>query len=166
MLPGPGGECGEAAASQKSGVMSTDFIHRGPDLNAVIALLAAARLPVEDLTAEHCENFYYLGAANLPNALVGLEVFGDVALLRSLAVAQGARGAGSGSRLLAHAEAGAREMGVKRLYLLTTTAEKFFASRNYTKTPRESAPDAIRRTREFSGICPASSAFMVKHLQG
>lgn len=33
-----------------------------------------------------------------------------------------------------------------------------------TEAARESAPDAIRGTREFSGICPESAVFMVKHL--
>lgn len=33
-----------------------------------------------------------------------------------------------------------------------------------TEVARESAPDAIRGTREFSAICPESAVFMVKHL--
>jgi protein-tyrosine-phosphatase len=33
------------------------------------------------------------------------------------------------------------------------------------RTPREAAPPAIRATREFAGICPASSSFMVRQIQ-
>ena len=69
-----------------------------------------------------------------------------------------------GSRLVAHAERHARDQGVQSLYLLTTTAEKFFLRRGYARIPREEAPAAIKGTKEFSGICPASSAFMVKQL--
>ena len=96
--------------------------------------------------------------------MVGLELFGEVALLRSLAVASSRRGSGLGSRLVAHAERHARDQGVQSLFLLTTTAEKFFLRRGYTRIPRDEAPAAIKGTREFSGICPASSAFMVKNL--
>jgi len=34
----------------------------------------------------------------------------------------------------------------------------------YRRRARENAPDAIRRTKEFSDLCPSSSAFMVKVL--
>ena len=45
------------------------------------------------------------------------------------------------------------------------TAESFFARHGYASADRDDAPPAIRATREFSGICPASSAFMRKLLQ-
>ena len=96
--------------------------------------------------------------------VVGLELFGEVALLRSLAVASSRRGTGVGSGLVAHAERHARDQGVQSLFLLTTTAEKFFLRRGYTRIPRDEAPAAIKGTKEFSGICPSSSAFMVKQL--
>jgi amino-acid N-acetyltransferase len=135
-----------------------------PPLEAAVRLLAAAKLPTEDLTAAHCENFFYAGPAADPTGLVGLEVYDDVALLRSLVVVPDRRGAGEGSELLRHAEEQARARGVRSLFILTTTAEEFFARHGYQRAPRESAPEAIRATREFAGICPASSAFMVRHL--
>jgi len=144
--------------------MPSEAIHRGPEYKAAIALLAAVNLPVEDLTPAHCRDFFYMGLPGLPTALVGLEMFGDVALLRSLAVAQGSRGSGAGSRLVSHAEDCAREEGIKALYVLTLTAESFFARRGYVRLPREAAPPAIRRSREFSSLCPAGSAFMIKPL--
>jgi amino-acid N-acetyltransferase len=137
-----------------------------PRLSTAIAMLAAARLPTEDLTKRHCEHFFLAGPAAAPQGLVGLELFGEVALLRSLVVTDELRGKGAGSRLLRHAEDHARGQGVQFLYLLTTTAEGFFSARGYHQAGRDSAPQAIRATREFSSICPASSAFMVKQLQG
>ena len=91
--------------------------------------------------------------------MVGLELYGEVALLRSLAVASSRRGTGVGSGLVAHAERHARDQGVQSLYLLTTTAEQFFLRRGYARIPRDEAPTAIKGTKEFSGICPVSSAF-------
>ncbi|HEU4530990.1 MAG TPA: arsenic resistance N-acetyltransferase ArsN2 [Steroidobacteraceae bacterium] len=136
-----------------------------PTFAPMVTLLEAARLPTEDLTESHCENFYFSGSAQAPTGLVGLELFGDVALLRSLVVAAERRGTGEGRSLLQHAEREARARGVRTLYLLTTTAEDFFARQGYVRVPRELAPAAIRDTREFSGICPASSAFMARALE-
>jgi amino-acid N-acetyltransferase len=135
-----------------------------PRLDAAVQLLAAAQLPTEDLTASHCEHFYFTGSPTEPTGLIGLELFGHVALLRSLVVAPDRRRTGEGAALLRHAEDQARERGVATLYLLTTTAESFFAKHGYQRAPRDSAPAAIRATREFSSICPASSAFMMRQL--
>jgi amino-acid N-acetyltransferase len=135
-----------------------------PALAGAIALLAAAQLPTEDLSDAHCEHFFFTGSPESPTALVGLELFDGVALLRSLVVTPQARGTGGGTALVRHAEEYAREQGVHTIYLLTTTAEPFFARRGYARTDRESAPPAIRATREFAGICPASSAFMSRAL--
>jgi hypothetical protein len=94
----------------------------------------------------------------------GLEVFGSVALLRSLAVAPEARGLGHGKTLVDSIEGYARGLGVTELYLLTTTARPFFESLGYALADRSAAPESIRATREFSSICPGSAAFLVKRL--
>jgi amino-acid N-acetyltransferase len=135
-----------------------------PPLAGAVALLASARLPTEDLTADHCEHFFFTGPGEAPAGLVGLELLGEVALLRSLVVSAPRRGQGDGLALLNHAETHARLQGVRTLYLLTTTAEEFFARHGYRRADRESAPTAIRGTREFAGICPVSSAFMCRSL--
>ena len=145
--------------------MSSDLqISARPELPVVIRILREAGLPTEDLTVSHLEHFSHAGPASQPTGLVGLEIFGEVALLRSLVVVPDRRGSGDGTRLLAHAEDHARSANVRHLYLLTTTAEAFFAKHGYARAARDSAPPAIRSTREFSGICPASSAFMSKPL--
>ena len=142
---------------------ATGISHR-PPLASTVALLAEAQLPTQDLTEAHCDHFFFAGPPSRPTGLVGLELFGDVALLRSLVVGAERRRQGEGMALLAHAEHYARTRGVRQLYLLTTTAEAFFAKRGYVPATRESAPPAIRATREFAGLCPASSAFMVRQL--
>lgn len=139
-------------------------ISRRPHRVAVVALLDSANLPTDDLSDEHLEHFFYLGARSAPFGLVGLELCGTDALLRSLVVAPENRVSGSGSALVACAEDYARMHGIGSMYLLTTTAEAFFAHRGYARIEREDAPDSIRSTREYSGICPATSALMVKHL--
>jgi amino-acid N-acetyltransferase len=139
-------------------------IFANPNASAAKKLLSASDLPVADITTQHMRHFFGYGSDSNLEGLVGLELYGEAALLRSLAVATERRGTGLGTQLVEHAEGYAREKGVTSLYLLTTTAEAFFRRRGYTRIPREEAPAAIKSTSEFSGICPASSAFMVKHL--
>jgi amino-acid N-acetyltransferase len=139
-------------------------IFANPDESAVKKLLSESGLPISDITAQHLQHFFGCGSGPELEAMIGLELFGKVALLRSLAVASPRRGTGLGSGLVAHAERHARDQGVQSLYLLTTTAEAFFMHRGYARVPREKAPAAIKGTNEFSGICPVSSAFMVKYL--
>jgi amino-acid N-acetyltransferase len=135
-----------------------------PSLQCAVQLLRQAALPTEDLTETHCDSFFFTGPASAPTGLVGLELFGDVALLRSLVVAPERRGSGEGTSLLGFAEREARARGVRAMYLLTTTADPFFAKHGYSRASRDAAPPAIRATREFAGICPASSAFMCRQL--
>jgi amino-acid N-acetyltransferase len=141
-----------------------ELIHTRPICSAAAALLEVSGLPSSDLTETHMESFFYCGPSAAPIGLVGLEFCGDVALLRSLVVLPDRRGSGLGAALLEHAESVARVRGARAVFLLTTTAEDFFARRGYAAAARASAPPAIRATREFSDLCPASSAFMVKPL--
>ena len=133
-----------------------------PALRAAVALLDAVGLPSSDLTEPLLEHFLFSGPRDAPTGLVGLELYDRVALLRSLAVAPNAQRSGLGSALLEQAEGYAYAQGVRSLYLLTTTAERFFVGRGYRPTSRESCPAAIRSTSEFSSLCPASSALLVK----
>jgi amino-acid N-acetyltransferase len=121
-------------------------------------------LPISDLTEAHCDNFFFTGEAAAPTGIVGLELLGDVALLRSLVVSPALRSTGVGTALAQFAENFARESGIREIYLLTTTAEAFFLARGYASASRETAPSPVRTTREFAGLCPASSAFMTKRL--
>ena len=156
----PDSDAREAPESRMS------VIRTRPTLAAAKVLLESVDLPVADLTEDHCEHFFYWGPPASPTGLVGLELFGDVALLRSLVVNPASRSSGMGSALVRYAEHYAQTQGVHTLFLLTTTAEGFFARHGYSKAEREAAPPAIRSTREFAGICPASSAFLSKQLQG
>jgi amino-acid N-acetyltransferase len=137
-------------------------IHRNPPEPKVKHLLAESQLPTSDLSPRHLEHFFGCGSVEAPKGVVGLEIYDKVALLRSLAVSADSRGNGCGKALVAQAERYARSQGVTAIYLLTTTAAEFFERLGYKRVDRESAPDAIRQTEEFSALCPSSSAFMVK----
>lgn len=139
-------------------------VHAGPSRLAAIELLESAGLPSSDLSDAHMRHFFYAGPIDEPLGIVGIEPCGPDALLRSLVVRADARGSGLGGALVAHAESHARSEGISTLYLLTATAEHFFAARGYIAAERAAAPATIRGTREFADICPVSSAFMQKRL--
>jgi amino-acid N-acetyltransferase len=130
----------------------------------VEALLTEAQLPVSDLSSSLSRNLLGVRESGRLVGVVGIEVYGDVGMLRSLAVASARRNAGLGVSLVSNAEAWAAEQGVKALYLLTTTAAEFFASLGYEAIPRSEAPAAIAATAQFLDLCPASSTFMRKVL--
>ena len=140
------------------------IIHPRPSLEAATRLLESASLPSSDLTDAHMEHFFVCRPSSAPTGLAGFEVCGPDALLRSLVVVPDHRAQGVGKQLVAHVECEARARGVKAIYLLTTTAEAFFARCGYGTSERAQAPEGIRATREFSGLCPATSAFMTKRL--
>jgi len=145
--------------------MTEPLMIRGrPPRSTAVALLQAQGLPVSDITDEHLEHFFFIGSAGSPTGLVGLEIHGTDALLRSLVVGDNARRKGLGSELVQHAEQYAASKSVRSIYLLTTTAEAFFKRLGYERIDRSQAPPSIERTREFASLCPASSAFMVKCL--
>jgi amino-acid N-acetyltransferase len=142
------------------------MIRARPPLLPAIALLAALGLPTGDLTDEHLEHFFFVGSDGSPIGLVGLEIHGRDALLRSLAVGESERGRGLGSRLVKRAESHAKAQAVRAIYLLTTTADGFCARLGYSRIDRSGASALIQGTKEFATLCPASAALMAKKIRG
>jgi amino-acid N-acetyltransferase len=140
------------------------MIRQRPPQLSVVALLEAEGLPASDLTESHSKPFFFTGSDGAPSALVGLEIYDEAALLRSLVVSADARTQGLGSALVRHAEGYAAARRVRSIYLLTTTAEAYFEHRGYRRVDRTQAPASIQSTREFASLCPSSSAFMIKRL--
>ena len=125
--------------------------------------LEAARLPTDDLM-ERDRSFFLLSDDDGPIGFIGIEGSGPDRLLRSLVVLPSRKRRGHGGLLVAHAEAFARQDGVERLHLLTTTVAGFFRARGYLPADRATAPAAISETAQFASLCPASAAYLVKEL--
>jgi amino-acid N-acetyltransferase len=137
---------------------------RPEDFAALVRLLDDAGLPHADLAPAHLAHFLVLREGDAITGVVGMEARGDAGLLRSLAVAADRRGGGAATRLVDALEARARAAGIRALYLLTTTAETFFARRGYAPADRATVPDAILATEEFRSLCPSTAACMAKAL--
>ena len=115
----------------------------------VEALLTEAQLPTADLASSRGLNLFGVREGDRLIEVVGVELYGDVGLLRSLVVQATHRNRGLASRLVACAETWAAEQGVEALGLLTTTAAPFFAKRGYQAVSRSDAPAAARQARSF-----------------
>lgn len=138
---------------------------RPADQDSLRKLLRDAGLPDSDLTTEQLQEFLVARQGTEVAGAAGIEIHGEIALLRSVVVRENLRGSGLGKRLVQAVEMRAGRMGVKHLYLLTTTAGDFFSGRGYRRLTRSAAPAAIRATSQFSGLCPETSVFMLKALK-
>lgn len=129
------------------------------DLPAVLSLLRSAKLPlagVESLVGSTM-------VARQDGKIVGcaaLELYGDSALLRSVAVAAALRGQGLGQQLTAAALDLARVRGVRRVYLLTETAGDFFPRFGFRRSTRDTVDAKVRASVEFTTACAASALVM------
>lgn len=136
------------------------------EIREILPLLAECGLPVSDISPSQPLQFFGIRSESGLVAVVGLELYGSVGLLRSLAVAPSRRGHGLGRQLVAFAERVAASQGVDSLFLLTTTAAAFFGKLGYLPASRSTAPPAIQATLQFSGLCPTSAAFLSKSVAG
>ena len=100
------------------------------DMDGVRAVLRDAAMDPKQAENDEYPSFCVLRNESGIVGCVALEVFGEDAVLRSLAVKQAARGVGYGWTLADTTIAFARLRGVQRIYLLTDSASDFFAAKH------------------------------------
>ena len=136
------------------------------DLGAVESALRHSDLPLDGLDDQFGDGYAVAESDGPVIGVEGLEVYGNDGLLRSAAVVSGWRGKGVGDALTRDRIEWARQRGLRSLYLLTTTAGDYFPRFGFTRADRETAPDAVRRSKEFSEACPSTALFMTLPLHG
>ena len=129
------------------------------DLPKVLALLEQAGLPSAGV-AENFDHFWVLEVDGAVAGAIGLEVYQDSGLLRSLVVRPDLRGQGQGHNLYFHLINQAMGLSLGELILLTNTAQDFFADLGFEVIGRDQVPEAMRASSEFSGACPESCICM------
>ena len=129
------------------------------DLGAVEELLTASELPIAGVAESLC-SFIVAESDGRLVGVVGLELCCEHALLRSTAVAPDWRDRGLGRKLVERMIAEAESRNIRALYLLTTTAERYFPSFGFVKTTRDAVPEPVKQTVEFVSACPASATVM------
>lgn len=132
----------------------------GEDCGVVMALLEENGLPYSDIEPL-LKDFTVAVEGGRIIGVAGVQPCGPDGLFRSFAVSGEYRSRGIGKALYDTVLVHARELGLSRLYLLTTTAASYFSRHGFIPVSRDSLPEAIRQTEEFSSICPASAECMV-----
>ena len=130
------------------------------DYDPVLQLLSAARLPVMGLSETLPDALVAVGPDGRLAGCVALELYGSIALLRSLAVAGERRGQGLGERLAGKALELAVSAGARDVYLLTETAAGFFPRFGFAEEDRALAPASLRESVEFRSACPSTAILM------
>jgi amino-acid N-acetyltransferase len=133
------------------------------DLVEIRDLIKANNLPAEDIS-EHVHNFLILEKDHNVIGCIGIEIYNETGLMRSLAVIDSQKGNSFGQLLTQELISYSKSMGIARLYLITTTAEKFFEKFGFNSIPRENADEAIKNTTEYKYLCPESAVVMVREI--
>src|SRR3954453_5645110 len=133
------------------------------DLQEVFGLLDRAGLPTAGV-ADNFSQFLVAEARGTLVGVVGLELYGQSALLRSAAVEGSWRGSGVGRVLVERALDLARERGIEDVYLLTTTAEHYFPKFGFVCVRRDEVAQGVQTSVEFQTACPASATVMRRHV--
>lgn len=90
--------------------------------------------------------------------MAGLECYSTCALLRSVVVLPSWRRQGLARRLVT-AQLSRLAPGTP-VYLLTTSAQQYFASLGFQTIPHDQVCPEVKSSAEFQGACPASATAM------
>jgi amino-acid N-acetyltransferase len=134
------------------------------DAADIVRLLEQHHLPPDGLR-DHLATT--LVARDEDRQVVGsaaLEMYPDGALLRSVAIAPEQQGRGLGHELTDAAIRLAHELRAPAIYLLTTTAERFFPKFGFERIARADVPVSVQASVEFTSACPSSATVMRKSL--
>ena len=134
------------------------------DLQFILSLLKSNDLCIDDVPQKVASLFVGYSDSKIVG-IGGVEVYGNVGLLRSIVIKKQFRRKGLGKALVSKIIESAKGKGLRELYLLTTTAEDFFSKMGFQKIKRDAAPAAIRNTAEFGEMCAVTSILMRKKIQ-
>jgi len=134
------------------------------DLPEIRALLERLHLPLAGAD-EHVPTMLVARNGEQIVGTAALEMYADGALLRSVAVEPHLQGRQLGHQLTDAALQLASNRGATTVFLLTTTAERFFPRFGFEPIGREQVPPSVRESVEFQSACPASAIVMRKQLR-
>ena len=130
---------------------------------AILQLLSTNGLPIDGLL-DHLNTAVVARAEGRVVACAALEVYADESLLRSVAVDAAVQGQGIGTQVTTAALVLAGTLGMRVVYLLTTTAEGFFPKFAFERINRQQVPASVQASVEFQSACPSTAIVMRKAL--
>lgn len=129
------------------------------DIKNIKDLLQSVALPIEDVSLQK-QKFWVVKKGETLMGVVALEYYPPNAILRSFAVKEEFRDQGLGSELFSKAIEEATKKNLTDLYLLTTTADKYFRKKGWVEKDKNKVPESIAQSREYNSICPESAVCM------
>jgi amino-acid N-acetyltransferase len=129
------------------------------DLPDVHRLLESHHLPLEGVD-DHVKTMIVAREGSHVVGTAALELYPDGALLRSVAVEPSRQGRRLGHRLTETVLNLAQAHGADTVFLLTTTAERFFPRFGFEPITRDDVPASVLASVEFQSACPASAIVM------
>lgn len=133
------------------------------DASEILRLLSQSGLPLDGLE-DHLATTLVAREEGRIVGSAALELYQGGALLRSVAVAAELQGSGLGHELTNAAIRLAQSLQAPAIYLLTTTAERFFPKFGFERIARENVPISVQASVEFTSACPSSATVMRKSL--
>lgn len=151
-------------ASAPESAPQLSFAALSSDDARLMSLLGGAGLPTADLASEGLSFIGITGSDGALLACGGLHLKGSAALIRSVAVAPAQRKAGLGRTITFKLLAEARNSGAVAAYLLTNTAQDYFARLGFSPVGRDKVPAPIAATSQFTGTMCSTAQAMVQAL--
>jgi protein-tyrosine-phosphatase/N-acetylglutamate synthase-like GNAT family acetyltransferase len=134
------------------------------DYSQVTALLDLLGLPLAGVPSD-LSGFVVAESDGRVVGTAAVEVYGRAGLLRSVAVDPEHQSRGLGAALIDRVLECARASGVEDVFLLTTTADRWFPRHGFAVASRAEVPEALQASAEFRGACPASAVLMRRRLE-
>jgi amino-acid N-acetyltransferase len=134
------------------------------DLQEVKRLLSECDLPVDGLDEQLEKVFSVAESSGQIVGVGGVEVYGCCGLVRSVAVLPNWQRRSIGEALVKDRLFWAEAQGLSDVFLLTTTASRFFERFGFRSIDRDTVPREIRKSSEFSSLCPETAIVMKRSL--
>lgn len=134
------------------------------DNSELAAVLNTAKLPSDDIAEDGRRFWRAVDETGRVIGYGGIEGCGADVLLRSVVILPTQRGMGLGRALIEALLSEAKEVGGRRVWLLTTDVAEFFARLGFERKDRTEAPTVVTRSRQFTALCPASAAVLMKSI--
>jgi N-acetylglutamate synthase-like GNAT family acetyltransferase/DNA-binding HxlR family transcriptional regulator len=134
------------------------------DIESINNLLQTNNLPQISQIKESDSFFVAINYKFEIVAAIGLEVYAQHGLLRSMVVDAKYRNRGLAGLLVDKIEQTAKEQKLISINLLTTTADKYFAQKGYSVVTRNEMPLPVQSSDEFFVTCPVSAIVMKKEI--
>lgn len=129
------------------------------DVPAIEALLLQSKLSIVGVR-RHIAHFRVGKQGGKIVAVAGLEIYGEQALLRSIAVDPAQRNQAYGKQIVRDVCHQAHLAGIRDLYLKTVNAAAFFSDLGFQTLTNEQVPKSLKKSSQLRGACPASATLM------